>query len=425
MKLNEFIHLYPKLILLCYLASIKGNNSTNEVGLSESKNDNKRNKRELDESVDNYVIIQFKEKVTFDSNNQLFMEDYRNSISSIKKGSETISNINDFTVEANTKLEIHFNKKFDSLSNFFNAQETGNFQNMISVDFPNFDTSLVTTMSNMFTGCSSLENLDFSKFNTPSLQNMNTMFNGCIKLQNLDLLSFNTPLLISASRMFNGCTSLKYLAITNFDFSNIPQENIGNILYKDLKLEYIDISNIKDSNNNFKDYFQNFLKDKDNLTICQKENFITNENINNQCCRIINNAMDCNPIQTTIPEIETTIPEIETTIPKIETSIPKIEAIISQLQTSTIPIPKIETIISQIQTTIPQIRTAISNIQTSIPQIKTSIQEITNSGTTLILIGFNSFKLKSLITSFNVLFAPVTNNVYSDLMKVHLVINYK
>ena len=86
-------------------------------------------------------------------------------------------------------------------------------------------------------------------------------------------------------------------------------------------------------------------------------------------------------------------------------------------------IPLVQTSILQIQTDIPQIKVTIPRIQTTIPQIQTTFPEITN-GTLLILLGFNSFNLTNSTMSFNVLFIVILNDIYSNLMKVILIINY-
>ena len=76
---------------------------------------------------------------------------------------------------------------------------------------------------------------------------------------------------------------------------------------------------------------------------------------------------------------------------------------------STIPI---------IHSTIPQIQTTIPLIQTTIPQI--NIPETTS----LILLGFNHFKLSSSSISFNILFTQILNEIYTNLIKVPLIIIY-
>ena len=124
-------------------------------------------------------------------------------------------------------------------------------------------------------------------------------------------------------------------------------------------------------------------------------------------------------IHSTITLIQTTIPQIQTTIPIIQTTIPLIQTTIPLIQTT---IPLIQTTIPLIQTTIPQIQTNIPIIQTTIPQI--NIPETMNEQTSLILLGFNHFKLSSSSISFIILFTQILNEIYSNLMKALLIINY-
>ena len=131
-------------------------------------------------------------------------------------------------------------------------------------------------------------------------------------------------------------------------------------------------------------------------------------------------------IQTNIPLMHSTIPQIQTTIPQIHSTIPLIQTTIPQIQT-TVPlvhstVPQIQTNIPLIHSTIPQIQTNIPIIQTTIPQI--NIPEIINEQTSLILLGFNHFKLNSSSISFNTLFTQILNEIYSNLMKALLIIIY-
>ena len=48
--------------------------------------------------------------------------------------------------------------------------------NLTNLDVSNFNTSNVTSMSEMFSGCSNLTNLDVSNFNTSNVTNMG----GCL-----------------------------------------------------------------------------------------------------------------------------------------------------------------------------------------------------------------------------------------------------
>ena len=65
-----------------------------------------------------------------------------------------------------------------------------------------FDTSNVTNMNYMFSGCSSLQSLDLSNFDTSNVTNMGSMFNGCSSLQSLDLSNFDTSKVTNMDGMF-------------------------------------------------------------------------------------------------------------------------------------------------------------------------------------------------------------------------------
>ena len=56
--------------------------------------------------------------------------------------------------------------------------------------------------------------------------------------------------------------------------------------------------------------------------------------------------------------------------------------------------------------------------------MQTTIPEIINIGASLVLFGFNNFKLNPSIISFYIHFVPIRHYVYSTLMKIRLIINY-
>ena len=72
------------------------------------------------------------------------------------------------------------------------------------------------------------------------------------RVKTIDLSHLDTSSVTTISYMFSTCTSLKYLIISNFNFNNI--QNLGgiyevsDIFYNLDNLEYIDIYNIKDFN---------------------------------------------------------------------------------------------------------------------------------------------------------------------------------
>ena len=92
---------------------------------------------------------------------------------------------------------------------------------LTSLDLSSFNTSKVTNMQSMFYGCTRLINLDLSSFNTSNVTNMTSMFSYCSSLTSLDLSSFNTSKITNMSYLFDNCTKLKNLNISNFDFTKV------------------------------------------------------------------------------------------------------------------------------------------------------------------------------------------------------------
>ena len=83
--------------------------------------------------------------------------------------------------------------------------------------FEHLNTSQVTSMREMFSGCASLTALNLSSFNTSQVKYMGKMFSGCSSLTSLDLSSFNTSQVVDMSGMFNDCESLTTLDLSSFD----------------------------------------------------------------------------------------------------------------------------------------------------------------------------------------------------------------
>ena len=90
-----------------------------------------------------------------------------------------------------------------------------------SLNLSSFNTSNVEIMISMFYNCSSLESLDLSRFNTEKVESMISMFDSCSALESLDLSSFNTEKVTSMYNMFSDCDSLTSLDLSSFDFSQV------------------------------------------------------------------------------------------------------------------------------------------------------------------------------------------------------------
>ncbi len=151
---------------------------------------------------------------------------------------------------------------------------------LTSLDLSHLDTRVVTDMSAMFQSCSSLTSLDVSNFNTINVADMNFMFSGCSSLTSLDLSHFNTWIVTNMSNMFKRCLSLTSLDVHNFntgsvtdmsdmfalcesltslDLSSFNTSRVRNMSYmfwdccnlKNLDLRYFDVRDVTNMSNMF------------------------------------------------------------------------------------------------------------------------------------------------------------------------------
>ena len=109
--------------------------------------------------------------------------------------------------------------------NNFNMGNSG----IASFRFLVTNTSDITNMYSMFSGCSSLTSLDLSSFDTSKVTNMDGMFNGCGSLTSIDLSSFDTSNVTTMGSMFRFCDSLTSLNISSFDTSKVT--NVSSTFY--------------------------------------------------------------------------------------------------------------------------------------------------------------------------------------------------
>ena len=116
-----------------------------------------------------------------------------------------------------------------------------------SIDTSSFNTSNVTDMGSMFTGCQSLTSLDLSSFDTKNVIDMNGMFSGCQSLTSLDLSSFDTRNVTHMRDMFNGCESLTSLDLSSFDTRNVM--NMYGMFADCKSLTSLDLSNFSINEN--------------------------------------------------------------------------------------------------------------------------------------------------------------------------------
>ena len=104
-----------------------------------------------------------------------------------------------------------------------------------SIDLSNFNTSKAITISGLFFGCSSLENISLNKFDI-NLASIADLFNGCSSLKNVALKVDDVK---QVDRVFKNCNSLKVLDLSEFNGLGIafyindfyPKIDTANIIY--------------------------------------------------------------------------------------------------------------------------------------------------------------------------------------------------
>ena len=106
----------------------------------------------------------------------------------------------------------------------------------------NLNTSYVTTMSNVFDGCTELKSINLSNFKTSNVTNMANMFLHCDSLAQLNLSSFDVSNVQNMSGMFMGCISLKTIVIDKFEAINC--KDLSKMFYSDTRLYKIDTTKI-------------------------------------------------------------------------------------------------------------------------------------------------------------------------------------
>ena len=144
-------------------------------------------------------------KVVFDASFKDFLSLTTNSWFSDLKALTTIEGLQNLNTSAVTDMR-----------NMFSG-----CSGLTSLNLSNFNTSTVTDMSLMFFGCSGLKELNVSNFNTSKVTDMSDMFSRCSGLKELNVSSFNTSAVTEMGDMFSGCSGLKELNVSNFNTSAV------------------------------------------------------------------------------------------------------------------------------------------------------------------------------------------------------------
>ena len=295
-------------------------------------------KRKLE--VENYIVIKYKENVEYSNG---FKHNFRKNINIIEYEGQRYSDTDQLTISANKEIKVHIlSDNTTDFRMYFYTFHDKNADKMISLDFSNFDPSLITNINSMFAKCSSIENiifsnvitsklesmeqtfqgcsqlqsLDLSSFDTSKVTLMDSLFSGCTKLQSLDLSNFNTPLVKLSMSMFEGCTQLQSIILSNFITTQIT--NMNSMFKGCTNLEFLDIQNSNDVTalsistmfdnvNNLKyiniynvasdgvlaTALSNELNNIDNLIVCQKNEIINNDKAIYECCTYNSDKSKC------------------------------------------------------------------------------------------------------------------------------------
>ena len=175
----------------------------------------------------NYIKVYFGEKSYYQNGFKTKSINSRKGIIFVKYLNHFYKEDQELNIEANEEITIYLSTDIVSLNNFFDVENDPNVNYMQKIEFSGLDASLITDMSSMFKGLNSLILLDLGNFN----------------MEKVSL----------ANNMFSEFENLKYINLYG-------AKNTGNYITGSI------------------------LNNMNNLTICQKDNIITNQNANYNCC---------------------------------------------------------------------------------------------------------------------------------------------
>ena len=125
--------------------------------------------------LNNYIIVHYEEHIVYENGfkiNNEEINEYRNDIDFIELENNIIAPSEHLEVKSSSSIKINFLSSISNLSNFFNSKYDPYVTNIISIDFSNFNSSLITDVNSLFKGCSSLETIIFPNFKTSLVTNM-------------------------------------------------------------------------------------------------------------------------------------------------------------------------------------------------------------------------------------------------------------
>ena len=243
-----------------------------------------------------YIRVEYGKEATYKAKE--FKNQHRQSIDYITYKGHIVDLEKEFTIEANTIIEIYFYKPITTLEDFFSGYDDDNFKFIKLIDLSHFNSSSVESTNSMFAGCSSLGEINFDNFDTSKVTNMSYMFEGCSNLKSLDLSNFNTSQVTLMVNMFYKCSSLEYLDISNFNTLNVGEYPTDEMFLFVYSLKYLNLYNIQIDENNkyeFKIRIKGIIQNS--TIVCQKDDFEIDSKITyiKRCCDFNLETSSCDP----------------------------------------------------------------------------------------------------------------------------------
>ena len=159
----------------------------------------------------NYIIVNFNRDCTYTNG---FENDYRPNIYSVFLDGEEKDRNEQLDIKKGSKLVIHFTAPLTDFSNFFSSEYDSNVKNIISMDFSNFNSSLIDKFTSAFKGCTSLKSLDLSSFKVTSETEITNMIEDCSSLTAVDISNFDLTNK-EVNKIFKNIGKLQYVSLMN------------------------------------------------------------------------------------------------------------------------------------------------------------------------------------------------------------------
>ena len=131
-----------------------------------------------------------------------------------------------------------FTRKLIDISEMYSGCDSLN-----SIYMSKFDTENVIYMNKTFFGCSSLKYFNFYKMNTKNVKYMDSMFNGCSSLTSIDLSGLDSGEVVDMKTMFYLCSSLKFIDLSSLNTSKVKL--LYSMFHGCYSLESINLNNFK------------------------------------------------------------------------------------------------------------------------------------------------------------------------------------